>query len=247
MVVRSAKRKRRRSWLRRIINGLLLAVLAWLVTTVGLVLLLRVVDPPVSSFMLQRIVEAKVEREPNFRLNRQWRPLAQIAPSLRIAVVASEDQKFPRHRGFDVEALREVAAEHLAGNGSRGASTISQQTAKNLFLWPTRSWLRKGMEAYFTVLIEALWPKRRILEVYLNVAQFGRDVYGAEAAAQTYFGKPASALTEDEAARLAAVLPSPNRYRVEPPSLHVAERAAWIQRQMRALGGSGYLAPIGAD
>jgi monofunctional biosynthetic peptidoglycan transglycosylase len=238
---------RRRSFTRRIVRLLAWLLAIWVVVTVGLVLLFRFVDPPVSSFMAQRMVEATVKREPAFRLAHEWQPLSEISPWLRIAVIASEDQKFTEHRGFDVEALREVAAEHLAGEGGRGASTISQQTAKNLFLWPHRSWVRKGMEAYFTVLIEALWPKRRILEVYLNVAQFGRDIYGAEGAARSFFGKPAALLTQDEAARLAAVLPAPNRYRVQPPSDHVVERAAWIRRQIGALGGPAYLASIGAD
>lgn len=240
-------RIQRKGFLRRLLRLMAGLLIGWIVLTVALVLLFRFVNPPVSSFMAQRIVEATLEREPDFTLQQHWVPLSAIAPSLRIAVVASEDQKFVEHHGFDIDALREVAAEHLAGEGGRGASTISQQTAKNLFLWPQRSWVRKGFEAYFTVLIETLWPKRRILEVYLNIAQFGRDIYGAEGAARAYFGKPASALTENEAARLAATLPAPNRYRVQPPSAHVVERAAWIQRQISALGGPAYLAPIDAD
>ena len=240
-------RSSRKGFLRRLTRWLAWLLAIWVVVTVGLVLLFRFVNPPVSSFMAQRIVEATIKREPDFRLAQQWLPLSAISPSLRIAVIASEDQKFIEHHGFDLETLRKVAAEHLAGEGGRGGSTISQQTAKNLFLWPHRSWVRKGFETYFTVLIEAMWPKRRILEVYLNVAQFGRDIYGAEGASQTYFGKPASDLTEGEAARLAAVLPAPNRYRVQPPSTHVVERAAWVQQQIRSLGGASHLAPIGAD
>lgn len=240
-------RKRRKSWPRRLLRWLMLTVLLWLAVTSSLVLLFRFVDPPISSFMVQRVVEAKIQREPGFRLRHEWRSLSVIAPAMRLAVVASEDQKFPSHRGFDLQALREAAQAHLAGNGRGGASTISQQTAKNLFLWPGRSWVRKGLEAYFTMLIEALWPKRRVLEVYLNVAQFGRDIYGVESGSRAYFGKSAAALSENEAALLAAVLPAPTRYRVEPPSGPVTERAAWIQQQMRALGGPAYLAPIGAD
>lgn len=235
---------RKRGWWRRLTRWIVVAGIVWVVATTTLVLLFRFVDPPGSSFMLQRTIEAAIRDEPDFRLSHQWRRLAEISPHLRIAVIASEDQKFPRHYGFDFETLREVAAEHLAGDGRRGGSTISQQTAKNLFLWPGRSWVRKGFEAWFTVLIEALWPKRRILEVYLNIAQFGDDVYGAEGAARTYFGKPASALTLDEATRLAAVLPAPNRYRVAPPSTQIIERARWIQGQIDALGGPAYLAGI---
>lgn len=241
------KRTRRRSWHRRIARLALLALGAWLIVTVLVVALLRVVDPPTSSFMLQRSFANAFGNAESDRLRQQWQPLGAIAPALRIAVVAAEDQKFPKHDGFDLEALREAAAEHLAGEGGGGGSTISQQTAKNLFLWPGRSLFRKGLEAYFTVLIEALWPKRRILEVYLNVAEFGEDIYGAEAAAQAFFGKPASALTAREAAQLAAVLPSPRRYRAQPPSTYVSRRAGWIQRQVVRLGGPGYLAPIGAN
>jgi len=219
----------------------------WLVVTIALVGVLRFVDPPLSSFMAQRVLGAWWQDEPGFQLRHQWQPLQRMAPAMWLAVVASEDQTFPDHHGFDFEALRKVAAEHLAGEGSRGGSTISQQTAKNLFLWPERSWLRKGLEAYFTVLIESLWPKRRILEVYLNIAQFGRDEFGVEAAAQAFFGIPASALTAEQAARLAAVLPAPNRYRAQPPGDHVRERSAWIQAQMRALGGPAHLERIAPD
>ena len=239
--------RKNRPWHRRLLRGLALLLAAWLVSTIALVLLLRFVDPPFSSFMAQRVVEARLKREPDFALHQQWRSLEQISANLRLAVIASEDQKFLDHYGFDMAVLREVAREHLAGEGGRGGSTISQQTAKNLFLWPGRSWVRKGFEAYFTVLIEVLWSKQRILEVYLNVAQFGRDIYGAEGAAQAYFGKSAAALNEDEAARLAAVLPAPNRYRVQPPSEHVVSRASWIRRQMRSLGGPAYLAPLDGD
>lgn len=224
----------------------MLALAVWLGSTAVVVLVLRFVDPTVSSFMVQRWIEARRAGEP-VQLQRQWRPLERIAPVMRLAVVASEDQKFPSHRGFDLEALRTVARQHLAGEGGRGGSTISQQTAKNLFLSPSRNVLRKGMEAYFTVLIETFWPKRRVLEVYLNIAEFGPNIYGVEAAAQAYFDRSAAELDERQAARLAAVLPAPRRYRVEPASPHVLRRAEWIEGQMRALGGPGYLAAIGAD
>lgn len=244
---RKSRTPKKRSWTLRLLRWALLVVLAWVVVTVAVVAVLRVVDPPTSSFMVRYWLEQRSASGTAVPLQQQWRPLAQIAPVLRLAVVASEDQKFPQHRGFDVEALRTVARQHLAGEGGRGGSTISQQTAKNLFLSPSRSWLRKGVEAYFTVLIEALWPKRRVLEVYLNIAEFGPGLYGAEAAAQAYFGRSAANLTETQAARLAAVLPSPQRYRVEPPSPQVQRRSAWILAQMRALGGPAYLAAIKAD
>jgi monofunctional glycosyltransferase len=155
-------------------------------------------------------------------------------------VVAAEDQKFPSHRGFDVESIGD-AWEQRARGRVRGASTISQQVAKNLFLWSGRSWVRKGFEAWFTVLIESLWSKQRILEVYLNVAEFGPGIYGAEAAAQRHFGKPAAALTRREAALLAAVLPDPRAMRAAVPSAYVARRARWIERQAAQLGGPAYL------
>jgi monofunctional glycosyltransferase len=155
--------------------------------------------------------------------------------------VASEDQRFPTHRGFDMDQIRKAMDEAQRGRRARGASTISQQVAKNLFLWNGHSWVRKGLEAWFTVLIETLWPKRRILEVYLNSAEFGYGIYGAEAAAQAFFHKPAARLTRDEAARLAAVLPNPVRMRAERPSQYVQRRQREIATQMAALGGTSYL------
>jgi monofunctional biosynthetic peptidoglycan transglycosylase len=219
--------KRPRRWGRRLLLSAVLAV----AFTVLQVLVLRWVDPPTSAFML-------AHRGP---LRYEWRDLSAISPELPIAVVAAEDQKFPSHGGFDVDAIREAIDEREAGEDSRGASTISQQVAKNLFLWSGRNWLRKGLEAWYTVLIEALWPKARILEVYVNVAEFGDGVYGAEAAASEYFGTPAARLTPAQSALLAAVLPNPSRLRVASPSAYVRGRQAWIQRQVRQLGGPGYL------
>jgi monofunctional biosynthetic peptidoglycan transglycosylase len=167
-----------------------------------------------------------------------------ISPYAGIAVIASEDQRFAEHWGFDLDSIQDAIEEREGGGRSRGASTISQQVAKNLFLWPGRSWLRKGLEAYFTVLIELLWSKQRILEVYLNVAQFGDRIFGVDAASRRFFGKRASALSAREAALLAAVLPNPVRMRADDPSPYVRERARWIQRQMQSLGGPGYLREI---
>ena len=164
-----------------------------------------------------------------------------ISPWMALVVIASEDQKFPEHWGFDVNAIRQV----LDNDGSermRGASTLSQQTAKNLFLWDGRSWVRKGLEAGLTVGIETVWTKRRILTVYLNIAEFGNGVFGVEEASQRYFHKPASRLTISEAALLAAVLPNPIRFRADAPSGYVRMRQQWIMRQMRQLGGEGFLA-----
>jgi monofunctional biosynthetic peptidoglycan transglycosylase len=177
-----------------------------------LVLMLREVPPPVTSFMLQSEVRP---------VHYEWVPADEIAETARKAVVASEDQKFWQHRGFDLEAMEQAYRENQRRGRRRGASTISQQTAKNLFLWPGGGYLRKGIEAYLTMLIELCWPKARILEVYLNIAEFGPGIYGVEAAARRYFGKPASRLSAGEAARLAAVLPNPRRV-PGPMSWHAA-------------------------
>ena len=163
---------------------------------------------------------------------------------MQLAVIASEDQKFPEHRGFDFASIGDALEDRDKGRRTRGASTITQQTAKNLFLWPGQSWLRKGIEAYFTVLIEWCWPKRRILEVYLNVAEFGRGVYGVEAAGRQYFRKSAAQLGPYDAALLAAVLPNPIRLKASSPSLYVRSRQRWIVDQMAGLGGSSYLAAL---
>ena len=178
-------------------------------------------------------------RASGLEIQQEWVPWEEIAPHLSIAVVAAEDQKFPEHHGFDTQSIRSALEED--GSRSRGASTISQQVVKNLYLWPGRSWPRKGVEAYLTAFVEALWPKMRILEVYLNVAEFGPGVYGAEAAAQRFFGKGASRLSAREAALLAAVLPSPKRMNAAKPSPYMEERVEWILRQMQQLGGPSYL------
>jgi monofunctional biosynthetic peptidoglycan transglycosylase len=176
-----------------------------------------------------------------YTLHYRWTPWDQVATTLPIALVAAEDQKFPRHRGFDLAAIQSALADADDGERLRGASTISQQVAKNLFLWNGRSFVRKGLEAYFTVLIEALWPKRRILEMYMNIAEFGPGIYGAGAASERFFHTSPAHLTAAQAALLAAVLPNPTRLRVDRPSAYVQRRAAWIQRQARQLGGAGYL------
>jgi len=208
---------------------------------VGQVAVLRFVDPPCSMFMLLRLAEARQAGDGGFTLHYQWRDLDQIAPGLALAVIASEDQQFMHHRGFDLKAIHAAQRYNARGGRVRGASTISQQVAKNLFLWSGRSWLRKGLEAWYTLWIEALWPKWRILEVYVNVAEFGDGIYGAEAAAQVMFARDASRLTRLHSARLAAVLPNPRRYSATTPSPYVQRRTLWILRQMRQLGGEAYL------
>lgn len=228
---------KRRSLARQLFSWSTRLLLAFVALSVLAVLVLRFVDPPTSAMMIERRLAA----DAGFTLRQQWVDAGNIAPALAIAVVAAEDQKFPMHNGFDLESIESALEKGEHGSRLRGASTISQQVAKNLFLWSGRSWARKGLEAWFTVLIEAAWPKERILETYLNIAEFGDGVYGAEAAAQTFFGKPAAALGEHEAALLAAVLPNPRSMDARRPSPYVRERAAWIRRQARQLGGPGYL------
>ncbi|MEW5740648.1 MAG: monofunctional biosynthetic peptidoglycan transglycosylase [Myxococcota bacterium] len=215
--------------------GLRLAV-AWLLVTVLPVLVFRFVDPPTTAFMLQRRLEALWNQERHFTLRQKWTPLERVSPQLRLAVIAAEDQKFPEHFGFDVEAIEDAIEDRLEGKSRRGASTLTQQVAKNLFLWPGRSFVRKGLEAYFTVLLELCWPKWRILEVHLNVAEFGNGVYGVDAASRMAFGVPPSAVDAHQAALMAAVLPSPRTRRITAPTPAVAERVGWIEDQARRLG-----------
>ena len=205
------------------------------------VLCLRWIPPPTSAFMLGKRVTSVLQGRPQPLIHFRWVGWASISPQMRIAVVAAEDQKFPSHWGFDFESIADAVQEKSVRRRLRGASTITQQVARNLFLWPGRSYVRKGLEAYFTVLLELLWPKRRILEVYLNIAEFGDGSYGVAAAAQRFFGKRPSELQGQEAALLAAVLPNPARLHVRNPSAYVRERAGWIEEQMAHLGGPAYL------
>ena len=208
------------------------AVVLVLGLPVLIVLPWRWLEPPDSAFMMRA-------RAQGMAIDQQWVSWESISPYLPIAVVAAEDQKFPVHSGFDTESIRSAMEEE--GSKGRGASTISQQVVKNLFLWSGRSWTRKGLEAYLTVFVEVLWPKQRILEIYLNIAEFGTGIFGAEAAAEGFFNKPASQLSAREAALMAAVLPSPKRMSPGRPSPYVEERADWILRQMEQLGGASYL------
>jgi monofunctional biosynthetic peptidoglycan transglycosylase len=218
---------------RRILRFVLWSVTLFVILSVGAVVAFRWIDPPTSAFMLRERIATPIRQS--------WVDWADMSPHVKVAVIASEDQNFPAHYGFDLKAIDDALADRGRGRRVRGASTISQQVAKNLFLWPGRSWLRKGLEAYFTVLIETLWPKQRILEVYLNVAEFGRGVFGVGAAADVYFHKRASRLNQYDAALLAAVLPSPKRMRVNAPSSYVRARQQWILGQMRGLGGTALL------
>ena len=226
---------------------ILLAILAWLVLTVGPVLLLRWIPPVTSAYMLEARLEALGTGERGYRTDYQWVSLERISPHAAIAVIASEDQTFPFNYGFDLQSIRGAVRAAQRGRRLRGASTISQQVARNLFLWPGRSFVRKGIEAYFTVLLEALWPKERILEVYLNVAQFGQGIYGVEAAAHRFYHEPAARLSASQAALLAAVLPNPVHWHVDRPGRFVAWKQQWILAQMRNLGGAAYLREVRED
>lgn len=226
---------------RRLLRWLGAAVLLFLAVTVLPVLALRYVNPWTSAFMIGARVDALLAGDFHFSNSYEWRDLEEISPHAAIAVIASEDQQFAFHDGFDFKSIREAMRNNARGRKVRGASTITQQVAKNLFLWRGRSYLRKGLEAWYTVLIERFWPKERTLEIYLNIAQFGNGIWGVEAAAQHFFHKSARRLTRRESATLAAVLPNPIIYRVDAPSAAVASRRDWTLRQMRALGGQAYL------
>jgi len=200
------------------------------------VILLRWLPIPVTPLMLIRCIEQKVDGK-EMKLSKDWVPLEEISPNLQLAVVCSEDQNFLKHNGFDFEAIDKAMEYNEKHKKTRGASTISQQTAKNVFLWPGRSWIRKGFEVYFTFLIEVFWSKQRIMEAYLNVIEMGDGIYGAEAASQAFFKKSAIKLNSSEAATIAAVLPNPRELNAGRPSAYVQGRRSWVMRQMGYWGG----------
>ena len=246
---RTPRRKKKKGW-RKILRSPVL-LMKWLIITtrnfifilIGLSILttltLRWVNPPYTSFMLvQRLSTDFVP----YKIN--WAPIEDVSSNLLISVVAAEDQKFPHHYGFDLKAIQTAIEENKTKNKLRGASTITQQVAKNVFLWPRKSLFRKGLEAYFALLIETLWPKWRILEVYVNVAEFGPNIFGVQNAAYSHFKKSASKLTQQEAATLAAVLPNPHKMHASSPSNYILQRASHITDQAHSLGGSNYLKSI---
>lgn len=223
---------------RLLLRILLIAAAFW----GGGIALFSILPVPFSAVMLERQIGAWLSGDFHYVAHSDWVGMDEISPWMGLAAIAAEDQKFPEHWGFDVSAIEKALAHNeRQENRVRGASTLSQQTAKNLFLWDGRSWLRKGLEAGLTVGIETVWSKKRILTVYLNIAEFGEGTFGVEAASRRYFHKPASKLTASEAALLAAVLPNPIRFRADAPSGHVRSRQAWILRQMRQLGGEGFM------
>ena len=220
------------------------AIVIALIATIVPVVLLRWIPPVTSSFMIQKWIASLRSDRKEYKIKYKWTSWDNISPHAGIAVVAAEDQMFPEHFGFDLESISDAIDKHSKGRRLRGASTISQQVAKNLFLWSGRSFIRKGLEAYYTALIELIWPKRRILEVYLNIAEFGDGIYGVAAAGEVFFKKSPSKLNPSDAALLAAVLPNPARLRADRPSSYVNSRRLWILEQMLQLGGAAYLKDI---
>lgn len=202
--------------------------------SIGLVLIFKFVPVPFTITMLGQWVKGG-------ELHYDWEPIENMSPEMPIAVVAAEDQLFPKHHGFDFKSIKKAIQTNQKTEKLRGGSTISQQTAKNVFLWQERSWFRKGLETYFTFLIEMIWGKKRILEVYLNVCEMGPQTFGAEAASQRYFKIPAAKLNRNKAARISAILPSPRKWKVVNPGSYVSRRIGHIERQIRQLGGPAYL------
>jgi len=215
-------------------------IILWLfVLSIALVFLYKWIPVPITPLMVLRSVEMH-KNDKDIILKHDWIAITEMSKSTHLAVVCSEDQRFLKHNGFDFKAIEKAYQNNKKGKRIKGGSTISQQTAKNVFLWPERSWLRKGLETYFTFLIEIIWGKERIIEVYLNSIEMGNGIYGIEAAAQYWFRKPASKLTEYEAAAIAAILPNPRSYKASPATKYIQSRKKWIVKQMRYMGALNY-------
>jgi monofunctional glycosyltransferase len=226
--------KKIKIFLKDLFKLFLKTILSLFVLSLLLVLIFKWVPVPYTPLMFIRFYDQHQADKP-FKLEKKWKPLTEISPNLALAVVAAEDQLFIKHSGFDFESMQKAFEKNKKGKRIKGASTISQQTAKNVFLWPGRTYTRKALEAYFTVLIEALWGKERILEVYLNVIEMGDGIYGAEAASQHYFKTEAAKLSSAQSALIAAILPNPRKYSALRPSPYVQNRQQWNMKQMRNL------------
>lgn len=228
-------------FLKIVLRWSLYACLFFFGSSLMAVLFYALVPPPVTPLMVIRSA-GQVFSGKKIVLEKEWKSLDHISENLQLAVIASEDNRFLEHHGFDLEAIKKAQEYNERKNGKRvrGASTISQQTAKNVFLWPARSWVRKGFEVYFTALIELIWSKKRIMEVYLNVIEMGDGIYGAEAAAEHYFGKPAAQLTRGEGALIAAALPNPRKFNPGRPSGYLQGRQQWILWNMGNFGKIKY-------
>lgn len=225
---------------RFLLKVLLLTILTFVLLSLLLVLPFRWVNPPITMVMADRWITSNED----FQLRKTWLSWDEMPKHAALAVITSEDQKFPLHSGFDLKAIQQALKERERRGGLRGASTISQQVAKNMYLWTGRSWFRKGLEVWFTLLIELSWSKQRILEIYLNIAEWGPGVFGLEAASQYHFGRSAINLTLMQAALLASSLPSPLNYNPARPAQHLLKRAEWNLQQQRRLGGTSWLEPL---
>lgn len=235
-IKRSRNSSKNHPWYKRLFRAVFKLLISLFLFSILMVVVYRFAPVPVTVLQLSRCVE-QFENDKPIRLRKDWVALDEISNKLQLAVVCAEDQKFLNHNGFDVKAIEKAIEHNRKGKRVRGASTISQQTAKNVFLWQGRTWVRKGLEVYFTALIELIWSKERIMEVYLNVIEMGDGIYGAEMASQIYFKKSASRLSASEAAILASILPSPRKYSALNPSKFVRSRQAWTINQMRHWGG----------
>ncbi|RKD18247.1 monofunctional biosynthetic peptidoglycan transglycosylase [Pelobium manganitolerans] len=229
------KSKKHNTLGQRLAKWMLKILLYFLGITLGWVLLYKFINPPITYLMVQRGFERKADGK-SFKIDKQWLSFDELSNNLKKAAIAGEDANFMQHNGFDFEAMQKAFKKNQKSKKLRGGSTISQQTAKNVFLWPGRSYIRKGFEAYFTFLIELCWSKNRILEVYLNVIEMGDGVYGAEKACQKYYGKSASSLSKAQAALLIAVLPNPRKWSPAKPTNYLSHRQYLILRNMRNLG-----------
>lgn len=218
-----------------------LFLVACFVLSVVMVVGLRWINPPTSSFMVQRHIEAWWNNEDDFELEYEWTDWEEISDYAKVAAITSEDQRFADHWGIDMEQVEKAIEENRKGKNLRGASTITQQTAKNLFLWPGQNFIRKGIEAYFALLLELLWPKQRILEVYLNIAEFGNGIYGVQAASNRYFNTSADRLSMIQSALMVTALPSPRKYNLANPSSYMIRRRNWNLQYMHYLGNRSYL------
>ena len=209
----------------------------WFLTiSIVSVIIFRWVPIPATPLMLIRCVEQKMD-DKEMKLDKTWKPLEELSPHLQLAVVCAEDQNFLKHNGFDFGAIEKAMKHNKTNKKKRGASTISQQVAKNVFLWPSRSWVRKGFEVYFTFLIEVFWSKERIMEVYLNVIEMGDGIYGAEAASKAYFNKSSIEMSKRQAATITITLPNPRKYNAKKPTSYLNKRINWAMQQMRYWGG----------
>jgi len=215
----------------KIFNFLKWTIIFFFGSTILTAILYRFINPPVTPLMMIRVIE-QIGDKKDPKIRKDWVSLQDISPTMPLAVIASEDNNFQDHFGIDFKAIKKANKLNKKGKKLRGASTITQQTAKNVFLWPARTWVRKGLELYFTGLIEVFWGKKRIMEVYLNVIEMGDGIYGVEEAAQTYFKKPSSKLNRSEAASIAAVLPNPRRWRPDKPTPYIIKKRGWIQWNM---------------